>query len=160
LEEAVTAYRDALKERTREREPVDWAITTGSQGEALILLAKRRVDAAMAKTAVAQIEAARDLMQAAGHAPFTAHYQAKLVRGRAAANKIRGRCIPTPLFPSGTNAPRLSARLTARFGQKADKFASRGVLRVFTQTQNRGVGWAAARHSFVLSISRSLLGFK
>ena len=91
LEEAVTAYRDALKERTREREPVDWAITTGSQGEALILLAKRRVDAAMAKTAVAQIEAARDLMQAAGHAPFTAHYQAKLVRARALAQQIQGR---------------------------------------------------------------------
>jgi hypothetical protein len=30
LEEAIEAYREALKERTRERVPLDWALTTGS----------------------------------------------------------------------------------------------------------------------------------
>jgi hypothetical protein len=33
LEEAVAAYRDALKERTRERVPLDWAMTQMSLGK-------------------------------------------------------------------------------------------------------------------------------
>jgi hypothetical protein len=32
LEEAVAAYRDALKERTRERVPLDWAGTQNNLG--------------------------------------------------------------------------------------------------------------------------------
>ena len=43
--EAVTAYRDALQERTRARAPLDWAMSTGNQGVALMLLAERRSDA-------------------------------------------------------------------------------------------------------------------
>jgi hypothetical protein len=39
LEEAVAACRDALKERTRERVPLDWAMSLGNQGVAMILLA-------------------------------------------------------------------------------------------------------------------------
>ena len=35
LEEAVSAYRDALKERTRERVPLDWAMTQNNLGNAL-----------------------------------------------------------------------------------------------------------------------------
>ena len=35
LEEAVAAYRDALKERTRERVPLDWALTQNNLGAAL-----------------------------------------------------------------------------------------------------------------------------
>ena len=35
LEEAVTAYRDALQERTRERVPLDWATTQNNLGNAL-----------------------------------------------------------------------------------------------------------------------------
>ena len=35
LEEAVTAFRDALKERTRERVPLDWAVTQNNLGIAL-----------------------------------------------------------------------------------------------------------------------------
>jgi hypothetical protein len=58
LEEAVAAYRDALQERTRERVPLEWAMSTGNQGVALMLLAERRRDAEMAKLAVQQIEAA------------------------------------------------------------------------------------------------------
>ena len=46
-----TAYREALKERTRERYPLDWAGTFGNEGVALMLLAERRQDAAMAGTA-------------------------------------------------------------------------------------------------------------
>jgi uncharacterized protein with beta-barrel porin domain len=32
LEEAVAAYRAALEEMTRDRAPVDWAMSTGNQG--------------------------------------------------------------------------------------------------------------------------------
>jgi hypothetical protein len=32
LEGAVAAYRDALKERTRERVPLDWAMSIGIRG--------------------------------------------------------------------------------------------------------------------------------
>jgi hypothetical protein len=35
LEEAVAAYREALKERTRERVPLDWANSFGSEGVAM-----------------------------------------------------------------------------------------------------------------------------
>jgi len=39
LEKAVAAYREALKERTRERVPLGWAYSTGSPGLALMSLA-------------------------------------------------------------------------------------------------------------------------
>jgi hypothetical protein len=52
LEEAVAAYRDALKERTRERRPLRWAMSTGYQGSALMRLAHRKRDAVMLGDAV------------------------------------------------------------------------------------------------------------
>ena len=58
LEEAVSAFREALQENTRERVPLQWAKCTGNQGVALMLLGERRGDAGMAKLAVQQIEAA------------------------------------------------------------------------------------------------------
>ena len=42
LEEAVAAYRDALKERTRERVPLDWAATQNNLDTALRLLDERK----------------------------------------------------------------------------------------------------------------------
>jgi len=41
LEEAVAAYREALKERTRERVSLDWAAAQMNLGGALAVLAKR-----------------------------------------------------------------------------------------------------------------------
>ena len=38
LEEAVTAYRQALEERLRDRVPLDWARTQNSLGNALLTL--------------------------------------------------------------------------------------------------------------------------
>lgn len=35
LQETVTAYREALKERTREKAPLDWAATQNNLGTAL-----------------------------------------------------------------------------------------------------------------------------
>ena len=41
LQDAVAAYREALKERTRERVPLDWATTQNSLGNALARLGER-----------------------------------------------------------------------------------------------------------------------
>jgi predicted mannosyl-3-phosphoglycerate phosphatase (HAD superfamily) len=45
LEAAVAAHREALealKERTRDRVPLDWATSFGNEGVAFMLLAERR----------------------------------------------------------------------------------------------------------------------
>ena len=42
LEEAVAAYREALKEQTRERVPLDWAMTQNNLGIALRVLGEAR----------------------------------------------------------------------------------------------------------------------
>ena len=91
LEEAVAAYREALQERTRERVPLDWAMTTGNQGVALMLLAERRDDAKMAKLAVQQIEAAFTTSRDGGDAPLAATFEAQLPKARALAQKLAKR---------------------------------------------------------------------
>jgi tetratricopeptide (TPR) repeat protein len=52
VEEAVTAYRDALKERTRERVPLDWAATQSNLGNALRTLGERESGTARLEEAV------------------------------------------------------------------------------------------------------------
>ena len=53
LEEAVAAYRDALKEWTRERVPLDWATTQNNLGNALRTLGERESGTARLEEAVA-----------------------------------------------------------------------------------------------------------
>jgi tetratricopeptide (TPR) repeat protein len=92
LEEAVAAYRDALKERTRERVPLQWATSFGSEGVALMLLAEQRGDAAIAETALSQIDTAFETMRDGGHAPRAAYYEQQLPpRARAIVARLRGR---------------------------------------------------------------------
>jgi hypothetical protein len=52
LDEAVTAYRDALLERTRERVPLDWAATQNNLGLALLRLGEREPGTARLEEAV------------------------------------------------------------------------------------------------------------
>ncbi|MEM9096842.1 MAG: tetratricopeptide repeat protein, partial [Pseudomonadota bacterium] len=52
LEEAVTAYQSALKERTRDRVPVDWAMTQNNLGNALRNLGERETGTARLEEAV------------------------------------------------------------------------------------------------------------
>jgi hypothetical protein len=66
-ERAVAAYREALKEQTRERVPLDWARSTGNLEMALMILAQRKRDAAAAEEAVIQIKAARDALASVKH---------------------------------------------------------------------------------------------
>jgi tetratricopeptide (TPR) repeat protein len=98
LEEAVAAYREALKERTRERVPLNWAISFGNEGIALMLLADRREDAAMARTALSQINAAvetlRDDTSCQGSGcpgSRAAYYERQLPRARAIVARLRER---------------------------------------------------------------------
>jgi tetratricopeptide (TPR) repeat protein len=53
LEEAVAAYRDALRERTRERVPLDWAMTQNNLGAALQALGARESGTERLEEAVA-----------------------------------------------------------------------------------------------------------
>ncbi len=53
LEEAVAAYRAALKERTRDRVPLDWAMTQNNLGNALLRLGERESGTARLEQAVA-----------------------------------------------------------------------------------------------------------
>ena len=69
LDEAVAAYREALKERTRERVPIDWATTLGNGLRADA--SRRAADAAMAETALSQ-SMGRSKRCDGGHAPYTA----------------------------------------------------------------------------------------
>ncbi len=91
IEEAVSAYRDALQENTRARVPLEWAKSTGNQGVALMLLAERRGDAKTAKLAVQQIEAAFATSRDGGDAPLAAFFEARLPKARALAQKLAKR---------------------------------------------------------------------
>jgi Tetratricopeptide repeat len=54
----VTAFRAALKERTRERVPLDWATTQNNLGTALWNLGEREIGTARLEEAVTAFRAA------------------------------------------------------------------------------------------------------
>jgi tetratricopeptide (TPR) repeat protein len=91
LEEAVSAYREALQEYTRPRAPLQWATSTGNQGVALMLLAERRGDAEMAKLAVQQIEAAFTASRDGGDAHSAVMFEAQVPKARALAEMLATR---------------------------------------------------------------------
>ena len=83
------AYRAALEEITRQRVPLDWAQTTGNLGVTFMSLAQRKRDPAMARTAVVQIEVARDALTAVGD--FRAgHFEEQLTMARSVAKQVQG----------------------------------------------------------------------
>ena len=86
----MAAYRAALEERTRDRVPLDWAMSFGNQGVALLLLADRRNDAVLAETALRQIATARDVTRDGGHAASAACYESQLPEARAVLARLRG----------------------------------------------------------------------
>jgi exonuclease VII small subunit len=91
LEEAVSEFREALKERTRGRVPLDWAMSTGDQGVAIMYLADRKMDVAMARVALGLIEAAFEAMRTGGHEPFAADFEARLPEARAILARLEAR---------------------------------------------------------------------
>ncbi|MEK1895071.1 MAG: hypothetical protein AAAB20_17665, partial [Rhizobium sp.] len=58
LEEAVTAHRSALEERSRERVPLDWASTQNNLGVALACLGEHDSDPARLEEALAALRMA------------------------------------------------------------------------------------------------------
>ena len=86
----MTAYRAALEEWTRDRAPLDWAMSMGNQGVALMVIAERLGDASKARAAVEQIEIALATMREGGHAPFAAYFEAQLPHARALLDRLAG----------------------------------------------------------------------
>jgi len=62
----------------------------GNEGVALMLLAERRGDAAIAETALSQMNTAFETMRDGGHAPYAAYYEGQLPSARALAVRLRG----------------------------------------------------------------------
>jgi hypothetical protein len=58
-------------------------LSFGNEGIALMLLAEQRRNAATAKTALGQINAAFETMRDGGNAPSAAYYERRLPRARA-----------------------------------------------------------------------------
>jgi hypothetical protein len=79
--EVVAAYRDALKETTRERVPLDWAMTQNNLGNALRALGERESGTARLEEAVA---AFRDAIKVFEHSGAS-HYLAVAQRNLASA---------------------------------------------------------------------------
>jgi hypothetical protein len=90
LDEAVTAFRESLKERVRERLPLDWAQGVGNEGVALLLIAERRRDVTMAETAHSQISAAFETLRESGSARSARYYELQMLRGQALVARLRG----------------------------------------------------------------------
>jgi hypothetical protein len=79
----VDAYREALKERTQERVPLDWAMTTYNLGRALAVIALRQMNAEnFCAAIVTRLEAFEVFQQAK-----TSHYVQ--TGGKGIENAIR-----------------------------------------------------------------------
>jgi tetratricopeptide (TPR) repeat protein len=89
LEEAVAAYCAALKERTRERVPLDWATSFGGQGVALIMIADRCHDAALAESALGQIQSASDTFRSLGHEQGSSYFEGQLADARVIRDRLK-----------------------------------------------------------------------
>jgi hypothetical protein len=65
LEEAVAAYREALKERTRYKVPLDWAGTQTNLGNALSMLGERESGTGRLEEAVVSYKGALEIFEPA-----------------------------------------------------------------------------------------------
>ena len=91
LEDAVGAYSQALKERTLERVPLQWAASFGSQGIAMMLIADCTENCTVAEAAAAQIKVAYDTLSEGGHEPLAAYYQTQLPKALAIRDRLKGK---------------------------------------------------------------------
>jgi tetratricopeptide (TPR) repeat protein len=77
----VTAYREALKEYTRERVPLQWAMTQNNLGNALTRLGERESGTARLEQAVEAYHAALEVLGPAAASYYVA--QRNLARAEA-----------------------------------------------------------------------------
>ncbi len=74
----MAAYRAALEERTRERAPLDWAMTQNNLGAALKALGDRENGTELLRQAAEATRAAWDLYHNAGMTHYDAHFQSRI----------------------------------------------------------------------------------
>jgi tetratricopeptide (TPR) repeat protein len=87
---AIERYTRLVHLTPRERVPLEWAMSFGNEGVALMLLAERRGDAAIAETALSQINTAFETMRDGGDAANAAYYEQQLPRARVLVARLRG----------------------------------------------------------------------
>jgi hypothetical protein len=91
LEEAVTAYREALKELTRDRVPLDWAMTQHGLAECLAALAERSpTPGPILADAITHMQNAVDGYQQVGDEYWTPIAEQRLAELKAKAQMPRG----------------------------------------------------------------------
>ena len=83
LEEAVTAYREALKERRRDRMPVEWTSTQINLGNALTSLGERSSGTTQLEEAVSTYSEALEV-----NADVAPHDQSVVLLGLAHAREL------------------------------------------------------------------------
>jgi tetratricopeptide (TPR) repeat protein len=88
LEEALAAYREALKEDSR-RGPSQWGSTLGYEGFALMVLAERRADPAMAESALSRINKAVEMLRDSGDPTAAIYEQMLLSPARSLVARLR-----------------------------------------------------------------------
>ena len=91
LKEAIQAYSEALKERTRQRAPLKWGVTLGEQAIAMVVLADLTNDGTMADTAVAQIQSVIETIRDGGQAEGVAIYTEQLRQAQAIRDRLKGK---------------------------------------------------------------------
>lgn len=87
LNGAVAAYREVLKENTRERVPLDWATTQSHLGVALAALGKREHSKALYRAALQATDGALEAFRA----NRTKRYIARTAQDRARIVRAIGR---------------------------------------------------------------------
>jgi ATP-dependent Clp protease adapter protein ClpS len=88
LEEAVAAFAPVLTERVRERLPLQWALSAGGQGVALMELAERLGDVRSAQTGVAKLNMALAATSGEDHKQVTAYHEAQLAKARELLDRL------------------------------------------------------------------------
>ena len=90
LEEAVAAFEQVLTERVRERLPLQWALSAGGQGVALMELAERLGDVRSAQTAVAKFNMALAATSGENHKRVTDYLEVQLAKARELLDRLNG----------------------------------------------------------------------
>jgi ATP-dependent Clp protease adapter protein ClpS len=88
LEEAVAAFDPVLTESVRERLPMQWALSAGGQGVALMELAERLGDVRSAQTAMAKLCMALAATRDGDDKQITAYHEAQLAKGRELLDRL------------------------------------------------------------------------
>jgi hypothetical protein len=91
LDAAVAAFDEALKERTFERVPLQWAKSLGAQGVARVAAAERLGDRALTDEAIAQIQTAYETVRSGGDERQSACFLKRLTEAEAIRNLLKGK---------------------------------------------------------------------